>query len=74
MIEDSLATNSRSPENSLEAIQNFDEETGCEYYFWNTFDNGVFLNMYYTPTFNINPIEEKIKKLHEEKWNFMSAC
>ncbi|CAI9684968.1 helix-turn-helix transcriptional regulator [Elizabethkingia anophelis] len=49
----------------LEAIQNFDEEQAVNI-ISNTFDNGAFLNMGHTPTFNINPIEE-IKKLHEEK-------
>ncbi|PUB29451.1 helix-turn-helix protein [Elizabethkingia sp. YR214] len=49
----------------VEAIQNFDEEQAVNI-ISNTFDNGAFLNMGHTPTFNINPIEE-IKKLHEEK-------
>ena len=49
----------------VEAFQNFDEEQAVNI-ISNTFDNGAFLNMGHTPTFNINPIEE-IKKLHEEK-------
>ncbi|MDV3628500.1 transcriptional regulator [Elizabethkingia anophelis] len=49
----------------VEAIQNFDEEQAVNI-ISNTFDNGAFLNMGHTPTFNINPVEE-IKKLHEEK-------
>ncbi|MDR2228738.1 MAG: helix-turn-helix domain-containing protein [Flavobacteriaceae bacterium] len=66
MIEDSLLQQiAEVLKIPVEAIQNFDEEQAVNI-ISNTFDNGAFLNMGHTPTFNINPIEE-IKKLHEEK-------
>lgn len=62
----SFATNSRSTENSVEAIQNFDEEQAVNI-IANTFniEKDAYIGNS-QPTFNINPVEE-IKKLHEEK-------